>query len=113
MQPAKKPAENKERRFESYYNDRVARGWESKSVEGRQADASEKPAPGRPRLSAAEAAHRRELENLRLSRQRVIQQLKASQNPRHRQLLEEALAALDGKLKQADVGPQTSAVSHL
>jgi hypothetical protein len=80
----------------------VARGWESKSVEGQQADATEKPAPGRLRLSADEAAHWRELENLRLSRQTVLQQLEASLNPRHRQLLEEALAALDEKLKQAE-----------
>jgi len=87
-------------RFESYYNDGVARGWESKSVEGQQADASEKPAPGRPRLSAEEAAHWRERENLRLSRQRVLQELEASPNPRHRKLLEEALADLDEKLKQ-------------
>ena len=89
-------------RFESNYNDGVARGWESKSVEGQQADASEKPAPGRPRLSAEEAAHWRDMENLRLSRQRVLQQLEASPNPRHRQLLEEALADLDEKLKQAE-----------
>ena len=94
-------------RFESYYNDGVARGWESKSVENQQADASQKPAPGRPRLSAEEAAHWRELEDLRLSRQRVLQQLEASQNPRHRQLLEEALADLDEKLKKALGGSRT------
>jgi hypothetical protein len=88
----------------------VARGWESKSVEGQQAEASEKPAPGRPRLSAEEAAHWRVLESLRLSRQRVLQQLEASQNPRHRQLLEDALADLDEKLGKADGGPQTSDV---
>lgn len=97
----------------NYYNERVARGWESKSVENQQADASQKPAPGRPRLSAEEAAHWRELENLRLSRQRVRQQLEASPNPRHRQLLEEALSDLDEKLgktedrlRTSDVGPQ-------
>jgi hypothetical protein len=91
--------------IEKYYNHGVARGWESKSVEGQQAEASEKPAPGRPRLSAEEAAHWRERENLRLSRQQVLQQLEASQNPRHRQLLEEALADLDEKLGKADGGP--------
>ncbi|HWO30748.1 MAG TPA: hypothetical protein VNO32_18290 [Candidatus Acidoferrum sp.] len=71
-------------------------------MEGQQADANEKPAPGRPRLSAEEAAHLREVENLRLSRQRVLQQLEASPSPRHRQLLEGALAALDEKLKQVE-----------
>jgi hypothetical protein len=96
-----------ERRIDNYYNDRVARGWESKSVEGQQADASEKPAQGRLRLSADEAARAREREKLRLSRQRVLQEMEASQNPRHRQLLEAALADLEEKLKKADGGRQT------
>ena len=81
----------------------MARGWESKSVEAQQAEASEKPAEFRQPMSAAEAARWREKENLRLSRQRVLHQLEASQNPRHRKLLEEALADLDEKLKKADV----------
>jgi len=96
-----------ERRIDDYYNDRVARGWESKSVEGQQADAREKPAQGRLRLSADEAARARERERLRLSRQRVLQEMEACQNPRHRQLLEQALADLDEKLKKADSERQT------
>jgi hypothetical protein len=82
------------------YNDRMARGWESKSVEAQQAEASEKPAQSRPAMSAEEAARWREKESLRLSRQRVLQQLEASQNPRHRQLLGASLADLDEKLKK-------------
>jgi hypothetical protein len=76
----------------------VARGWESKSVEAQQAEASDKSANARPRMSAEEAARWREKENLRLSRQRVLQELAASQNPRHRKLLEDSLADLDEKL---------------
>jgi hypothetical protein len=102
----RRPAENDESTT-TIYNDRVARGWESKSVEGQQADASEKPVQGRPRLSAEEAARAREREKLRLSRQRVLQEMEASQNPRHRQILEAALADLDEKLKKADGGRQT------
>jgi len=49
-------------------------------------------------MTAEEAAAFREKENLRLARQRVLQQLEASPNPRHRKLLEDALAALDQKL---------------
>jgi hypothetical protein len=78
----------------------VARGWESKSVEEQQAEAGEKNARKGPPLSAAEAAHRRENESLRLSRQRVLQQLESAQNPRHRKLLQDALADLDEKLSQ-------------
>ncbi len=88
----RQPAEN--------YNDIVARGWESKSVEAQQAEASDKSARRRPAMSADEAARWREQENLRLARQRVLQQLDGSHNPRHRKLLEAALADLEEKLKR-------------
>jgi hypothetical protein len=78
----------------------MARGWESKSVEAQQAEASDKSAKPRPKMSAEEAAQWREKESLRLSRQSVLQQLEASQNPRHRKLLEDTLADLDAKLKE-------------
>jgi hypothetical protein len=78
----------------------VARGWESKSVEAQQAEASDKTAQLRPPMSAAEAALWREKESLRLSRQRVVQQLATSQNPRHRKLLEDALADLEERLRK-------------
>jgi len=51
-------------------------------------------------MSADEAARSREKESLRLSRQRVLQQLEVSQNPRHRKMLEDSLADLDQKLKK-------------
>lgn len=76
----------------------MARGWESKSVEAQQSEASEKPAKSRPRLTAEAAARLRELETVRLSRQRVLQQLERAVNPRHRLLLESELAELDQKL---------------
>ena len=78
----------------------MARGWESKSVEAQQAEASEKTVPLRPPMSVEEAARWREKESLRLSRQRVLQQLESTQNPRHRKLLEDALADLNEKLKK-------------
>ena len=85
----------------------MARGWESKSVEAQQEEANEKPAQRRPAMSADEATRWREKENLRLARQTVLQQLQTSQNPRHRKLLEDSLAELDGKLKElaSGVGP--------
>ena len=69
-------------------------------MEAQQAEASDKPAKPRPPMSAAEAARWREKENLRLARQRVLQQLDVSQNPRHRKLLEDALADLEEKLRK-------------
>ena len=76
----------------------MARGWESKSVEAQQAEAGEKSSRKRPPLSPEEAARLREKQSLQLSRQRVLQQLQVSQNPRHRQLLEASLAELEEKL---------------
>src|SRR5271169_6013556 len=61
------------------YNDTVARGWESKSVEAQQAEASDKSVRRGPAMSADEAARWRGKENLRLARQRVLQQLDGSQ----------------------------------
>jgi hypothetical protein len=84
------------------YNWRMARGWESKSVEAQQADASEKPDPGRVQLSPEQATLVRQIENLRLSRRQVVQRLEASSNPRHRQLLENTLSAIDERLRQLE-----------
>lgn len=78
----------------------MARGWESKSVEAQQADASEKSSNARVKLTPEAAAERREQENLRLSRQNVVHQLARAQNSRHRKLLEDALAELDQKLNR-------------
>ena len=82
------------------YNGKMARGWESKSVEAQQAEAVEKSTKPRFRLSPEQAARSREKEGIRLSRQRVAQQLQASQNSRHRKLLEDALAELDERLRR-------------
>ena len=81
----------------------MARGWESKSVEAQQAEASEKTSAPRQPLTAGEAARRREAEGLRLSRQRIVQQLAACHDLRHRKMLEDALADLERKIR--DLGP--------
>jgi len=77
----------------------MARGWESKSVEAQQAEASERNQKPRAKLTLEEAARLRERESVRLARQRLLQQLESSRNPRHRVLLENALSDLDQKLK--------------
>jgi hypothetical protein len=87
------------------YNHTMARGWESKSVEAQQADAAEKPGPQRVAMTPPEAARERELESLRLSQQNILQQLEHAHDPRHRRMLEDALAELqqrmDGAKRQA------------
>jgi hypothetical protein len=76
----------------------VARGWESKSVEQQQADATTSSRNREAAPSPQEAALRRQRQSLVLSRQRVLQQLEKASNLHHRQMLASALADLDAQL---------------
>jgi len=76
----------------------MARGWESKSVEQQQEEASSAKTRSVP-LTPEQATREKRRQGLLLSRQRVLQQLEAASNPRHRQMLEAALADLDARLK--------------
>ena len=75
----------------------MARGWESKSVEEQQA-AAFVAVEARSRLNPEQVAIKQQREALALSRKHVQQQLQAAHNPRHRQMLERALAELDVRL---------------
>ncbi len=75
----------------------MARGWESKSVEDQQAAASTK-GESKQRLTPEQAARKQAADSIHLSRRRILQQLESAQNPRHRQMLESALAELDARL---------------
>ena len=80
----------------------MARGWESKSVEEQQAEAAtRKQSPNR-KISPQEAVRITQIEGLRLSRQRVLQQLQKAHDPRLRQMLEHALADLDRQIESAE-----------
>ena len=76
----------------------MARGWESKSVEQQQEEMSEQRKTVRPPMSPDEQQRNRKREGLLLSRKRLTQQLEAASNPRHRQILEQAIAELDSQL---------------
>jgi hypothetical protein len=76
----------------------VARGWESKSVEEQQAEAtSPKTKAARP-LTHEERVRDRERQGLLLSRAHLLQQLEAAHHPRRQQMLQAAIADLDAKL---------------
>jgi len=81
------------------YNQDMARGWESKSVEEQQAEAAERKQAPKSRISPQQAVLLRKLEGVRLSRQRVLQQLSRAQDHRLRQILEQALADLDREIE--------------
>ena len=80
------------------YNLQVARGWESKSVEEQQAQAASPSRHLDPPLSAPEVQRKQERERLMLSRKHVLGQLESALNPRHREMLQAALADLDARL---------------
>jgi hypothetical protein len=77
----------------------VARGWESKSVEGQIESAdTERGSSGRESVTPEQAELRRKREDLLLARVRVLQQLQQSLNLRYQQMLKMALKDLDEKL---------------
>jgi hypothetical protein len=80
------------------YNLSMARGWESKAVEQQQAEANARSDSPRVRLTPEQMAQQRQQEGLLLSRERVLQQLQAAQNPFHRKMLEDALGELEARL---------------
>ena len=80
----------------------MARGWESKSVEGQiESFESERRSFGK-KPSAQEIERQRQREGLLLSRTRVLHELEQSRQPRRRQILADSLAYLDAKLKDLD-----------
>src|SRR5438445_12455172 len=82
-----------------FYNLPMARGWESKSVEAQQAAASEGNRPSRAKMTVQQAALKRQIDGLLLSRQRVRQQLAAAPDPRLRPILQGPLDDLKHRLR--------------
>jgi len=79
----------------------MARGWESKSVEEQvQEHPQRKGENTKKQLTAEQLESRRKREVLLLSRSRVQKDLQASQNPRHRDQLNSALADLDSQIAE-------------
>ena len=75
----------------------MARGWESKSVEAQQEDATRRAARGRP-ARAEDPVVRERRRALELARTRAQNDLARATAPAHRQMLEGALAALDRQI---------------
>jgi hypothetical protein len=76
---------------------RMARGFESKQVEAQQEEATRPKASGRT-LSPFEADRLQRRRILELSRARLLADRERATRPAHRQMLEQALAALDEQL---------------
>jgi len=83
------------------YNFLVARGWESKSIELQQDDARSS-AELKPHLTAKQRETESRKAGLHLSRSPILEQLHSTDNPRYRQILEQALAELDEQISRLD-----------
>jgi len=83
------------------YNVHMARGWESKSVESQQEEAHEESVQAA-KSRKGELKHSRERDLLQLARTSITQKLEATEIPRYREQLNQALADLDKQLKALD-----------
>ena len=82
---------------------RMARGWESKSVELQVQDSEEKGNKKHARqLTTEQVESHRRRQVLLLSRARVQKDLQASNDPRYTEQLNRALADLDAQLSQLE-----------
>jgi hypothetical protein len=80
------------------YNSPVARGWESKSVELQQEDASVTTAEPKRALTPEQKGIESRKQGLKLSRSRILEQIRSVENPLYRKILEQALAELDEQI---------------
>jgi hypothetical protein len=80
----------------------MARGWESKAVEAQIETNETRTNSPKARRTPEELEKARRRESLLLSRNRVLQDLQQSHNPRYQKMLNEALAHLDAQLAQLD-----------
>ncbi|HJQ25403.1 MAG TPA: hypothetical protein VKA60_15895 [Blastocatellia bacterium] len=80
----------------------MARGWESKAVEAQIETAEARPSANKRQQTPADIEKARRRESLLLSRNRVLQDLQQSRNPRYQKMLNEALAHLDAQLAELD-----------
>lgn len=77
----------------------MARGWESKSIES-QIESAETSNQESSQDDHQDPERMRRHQALLLSRSRVLQQLRVSQNARHRDMLNQALSELESQLAQ-------------
>ena len=80
----------------------MARGWESKAVEAQIETAEARATSNKSKRTPEEIEKARRRESLLLSRNRVLQDLQQSRDPRYQKMLNDALAHLDAQLAQLD-----------
>jgi hypothetical protein len=79
----------------------MARGWESKNIEAQQEEATRR-RPSRRPPTAEDLARLDRRRALELARTRAVGDLRRATAPAHRQMLEQAIAALDEQLARGE-----------
>ena len=82
----------------------MARGWESKSIEQQQEEATSTHSSTQSRakpLTPEQISEQNKRRGLELSRKRILQQLALASSPQHQAMLQAALAELDAKLEDS------------
>jgi len=87
------------------YNGRMARGWESKSIEEQMSTAAEDKEHDRAKqaTTAVEVARRKQKDGLLLERARIVRQIEGGHKRRYLELLEKALAHVEQELSKLEV----------
>jgi hypothetical protein len=83
----------------------MARGWESKSVEGQMESATSlapSPEDGKSKITLEMQEKQRKRQGIQLARKRILQQLEASGNERYSEMLRTSLADLDSQLSKLE-----------
>lgn len=85
----------------------MARGWESKNVEEQvqtkvESKPSQKAPGGRGAKTPEQQAREQDLQQLQLSRTRIVNDLANATHPNHKKTLEAALAHLDKKIAEME-----------
>ena len=79
----------------------MARGWESKAVADQiEEGKSRRPEAARDDLSTEGRQRQEQLQSLRLSRTRMLQQLEHATHPSHRMILQNGLRAIEAEIER-------------
>lgn len=82
----------------------MARGWESKAVADQIEEGESRPRATRPEVTAEERMLKEQLDSLKLSRSRLLQQLEHARHPAHRDVLLNGLKAVEKQIEELGGG---------
>jgi len=81
-------------------NSEMARGWESKAVADQIEEGESRQQAARPEITAEERMFKEQLDSLKLSRSRLLQQLERARHPAHRDVLLNGLKAVEKQIEE-------------